>query len=58
MEESGINPGFTQPASSFNYMSVPAKIELSSGGVRGAGGYSSTGEGHLDQTGYRPMKVR
>ncbi len=63
MDESGR---FTSPApSTFNYMSVPAKIELSSGGVRGAGGYSTNaeGQGHMDQTGdpqtgYRPMKVR
>lgn len=60
MDESGISSGFTQlEPSTLNYMSVPAKIELSSGGVRGGGYYPSSAEpGHgPDQTGYRPMKV-
>ena len=57
MDESGMDPGSTPPApSTHKYMSVPEKIELTSGGVRD--GYSTGSEAWMDQSSYRPMNVR
>ncbi len=53
-----MDPGSTPPApSAHKYMTVPEKIELTSGGIRG--GYSSS-EPWMNQStsGYRPMNVR